>query len=100
MATITSPAPFTTVETVDPADRSGSATGARGQLSPQARARRGLTVAAVVFVAIFVVTAVLISMATEVSTAGAVGFGAYLAFWLGGGFGLIFGSAASFGGDH
>jgi hypothetical protein len=31
---------------------------------------------------------------------GSFGAGLYLAFWVGGGFGLIFGSAAAFGGDH
>lgn len=37
---------------------------------------------------------------TDSSTLAAFGVGAYAAFWLGGGFGVIFTSAAVFGGDH
>jgi len=37
---------------------------------------------------------------TSTSTWGAIGVGAYAAFWLGGGFGAIFGSAAALGKDH
>lgn len=46
-----------------------------------------------------VVTAIVMTMA-ETTTLGAIGVGAFGAFWLGGGFGAIFGSAAAFGGDH
>lgn len=42
----------------------------------------------------------LIYLATDVPLIGAFGAGLYLAFWVGGGFGLIFGSAAALSGDH
>lgn len=45
-------------------------------------------------------TITMIMALTDVSFGPAIGFGAYCAFWLGGGFGTIFGSAAVFGRDH
>lgn len=54
-------------------------------------------------VAVLVVQAgamAMILLMTDVSLLAAFGFGAYCAFWLGGGFGTIFGSAIVFGRDH
>jgi len=56
----------------------------------------GLACIAIVWVA----TVVLLLILTSSSTWGAIGVGAYAAFWLGGGFGAIFGSAAVFGREH
>jgi hypothetical protein len=48
----------------------------------------------------WVAVVALVMVLTEVSLVAAIGVGAYAAFWLGGGFGAIFGSAATFGQDH
>ncbi|MEL6982386.1 MAG: hypothetical protein AAFO29_08180 [Actinomycetota bacterium] len=67
------------------------------QTSPMVTA---LTTAAVCIALVWVATAVLLLALTSTSMWGAIGVGAYAAFWLGGGFGTIFGSAAVFGKDH
>lgn len=67
------------------------------RLSPMAV---GLGVMAVAIVAVMAVTTALILVMTDVSFLAAIGFGLYCAFWLGIGFGTIFGSAAVFGRDH
>ncbi len=65
--------------------------------SPMATA---LATAAACIAIVWVATVVLLLILTSASTWGAIGVGAYAAFWLGGGFGAIFGSAAVFGKDH
>lgn len=59
-----------------------------------------LATAAACIAVVWVATVVLLLVLTSSSTWGAVGVGAYAAFWLGGGFGAIFGSAAVFGKEH
>jgi len=61
---------------------------------------RALATAAACIAVVWVATVVLLLILTSSSTWGAIGVGAYAAFWLGGGFGAIFGSAAAFGKDH
>jgi hypothetical protein len=51
-------------------------------------------------IAMLVLTMGMMLVLTDVSVLAAFGLGLYCAFWLGGGFGTIFGSASVFGGDH
>ena len=60
----------------------------------------GLSVMVAAVVAVLGLTTALILALTDVGVVAALGFGAYCAFWLGGGFGAIFGSAAVFGKEH
>ena len=46
------------------------------------------------------VAAAIVIFVADSTPLAAIGVGAYAAFWLGGGFGAIFGSAAVFGHDH
>ncbi len=59
-----------------------------------------LTTAAVCIAVVWVAVAALLLVMTETNALGAIGVGGFAAFWLGGGFGAIFGSAAAFGHDH
>ncbi len=61
---------------------------------------RALIVATACVVAVWAAMIAILVLMTETSALGAIGVGAYAAFWLGGGFGAIFGSAAAFGQDH
>ncbi len=62
--------------------------------------RTVLAVMAGATVGVWLLAAALITVIGDASPVAALGFGAYCAFWLGGGFGLIFGSAAAFGAEH
>ncbi len=75
---------------------SGAATEHR-TVSPMVAA---LVTAAACIAVVWVATVVLLLILTSASTWGAIGVGAYAAFWLGGGFGAIFGSVAALGKDH
>lgn len=59
-----------------------------------------LTTAAVCIAVVWVAVTVLMMTVAQTTTLGAIGVGGFAAFWLGGGFGAIFGSAAAFGKDH
>lgn len=59
-----------------------------------------LTTAAICIAVVWVAVTALLLTLTETNTLGAIGVGGFAAFWLGGGFGAIFGSAAAFGRHH
>ena len=87
MATAVLPQSPTTTNTAAPARTTSPLTAA-------------LTTAAVCIAVVWVAVTTLLLAITETNTLGAVGVGGFAAFWLGGGFGAIFGSAAAFGHDH
>ncbi len=80
-----------------PISTSSDAVTEKPSISPVVAA---LATAAACIAVVWVATVVLLLILTSSSTWGAIGVGAYAAFWLGGGFGAIFGSAAAFGKDH
>ncbi len=59
-----------------------------------------VTTLAVCVAVVWVAVATLLVVVTATPTAAAIGVGGFAAFWLGGGFGAIFGGAAAFGHDH
>ncbi|MEM9561666.1 MAG: hypothetical protein AAGA93_03545 [Actinomycetota bacterium] len=59
-----------------------------------------LATAAVCIALVWAAVATLLIVVTGIPPAAAIGVGGYAAFWLGGGFGAIFGGAAAFGRDH
>jgi hypothetical protein len=60
----------------------------------------GFGVMAAAIVAVLGLSMAMMLFMTEISVLEAFGFGLYCAFWLGIGFGIIFGSAAVFGRSH
>lgn len=60
----------------------------------------GFGVMAAAIVAVLGLSMAMMLFMTDVSVLAAFGFGLYCAFWLGIGFGTIFGSAAVFGRSH
>lgn len=63
-------------------------------------AAAGWLVFAAAIVVVLGLTTAMMLVLTDVSLAAAVGIGLYCAFWLGIGFGIIFGSAVVFGRQH
>ena len=91
------------VDHATPTPTVGASTSAEpdvGVADSPSRARVGLVVMAVSIFAVLAITTAMMLAITDVSFAAALGLGLYCAFWLGIGFGTIFGAAAAFGRDH
>lgn len=89
---------------VNPSSGTAAPTKNPGQVEvatkPSHDLRTALLTLLVSVLAVQAATMAMILLMTDVSLLAAVGFGAYCAFWLGGGFGTIFGSAMVFGRSH
>lgn len=83
-----------------PIEATANVAPAAGTISSRSRILAFTATLVSAIVVMWVAVATMTMVMADTTLVGAIGVDAFAAFWLGGGFGAIFGSAAAFGRDH